>query len=1209
MDERTQLEQTIALLESQRITLGDAVVTAALEPLRSRLAALDNAVQPVDPAMPGERKFVTVLFADIAGFTTLSEQMDPEIVRDLVNACFERLVPVVGKYGGTVDKFYGDGVMALFGAPAVHENDPERALRTALGMKAALAEFNAERGTNLALHFGINTGMVVAGGMGTHEHQEYSVMGDVVNVAARLEDLSGRGEVLVGPETFRLTAPLFEFEALTPVALKGKTEKMPVYHLLGIKAVQGRLRGIAGLDSPLVGRETELTALRTAVEAVCQGQGRLVGVIGEAGLGKSRLVAETRAVYSQNMHWVEGRCLSYGSTIAYLPWMDILRALLGIKADASIDFAARQLQAQTVALCGEMGSQVYPYLGRLLSLPLDDAAAERMRAIEGEALRLAIFHAFETLLECFSRQAPLAVVVEDLHWSDPTSLALWEFLASLVERLPILMVAVMRPEPSHGSWQTWQNSTRLYPSHLVAINLDPLSRAASRILVENLLEVEDLPPELRVKILERAEGNPFYVEEIIRSLMDSGVIARDETSGRWYAMRTLAAIDLPDTLQGVLMARIDRLQQETKRILQVAAVIGRSFLYRVLAEITSSEQALDAHLDTLVNEKMIREQARSPELEYIFKHALTQQAAYDSLLKKERRKFHQQVALALEQMFPERNDEWLGLLAYHWEQAGEALRAIPYLEQAGEQALRQFAATEAVGYFSRALELIPADDLKARYRVVRAREQCYESMGETGLQYADVQTQHALAQQLDDAEWMAHAAYRLAVYHWCVGDYLQAVLKAEEAARLAENAHDISQQTRSTLLWSRAMLALYELSSADAILQKALNLARQANDQALEGECLRDIGKLKLFQKDVPQAQAYIEQALALHRALGNRNGEADDLSSLAAVSARRNQIEQAQAYFGQALHIYREIGLLSGQGRVYEDLAKLYNQRYDLEQAIYYSEQALAIWRKARNRSQEAEMVKNLAWIHFHQENYQEARHGFDQALVLMQVHNLPYSQPDWWENTAEVDLAQGKLGEALTSYEKALADISGNSVPLWKCNLVYFVGQTLARLGDLDTGEARLQDALLKARRLNSQVIEMNVLPWLGWLSLRRGQPETALDYCQQAVALIQQVGNQRVEAQATFFLGQALEALGCLDEAASTYQSALQLYLGQHLVKASQEVRAALARLALKRGDLEDARQQVGLIQQHLRNSNLEGTIEPHEIERVCKQVMDA
>jgi len=345
-----------------------------------------------------------------------------------------------------------------------------------------------------------------------------------------------------------------------------------------------------------------------------------------------------------------------------------------------------------------------------MSLPLEAEVEATVRDLEGEKLKANTFCAVEMLIECAASERPLVLVCEDLHWADPTSMELLEQLLALTDRgTPLLFLCVFRPDTEHASWRIKETVARLYRHRHTDLWLDPLSAAESEVLVGNLLRVEDLPPKLKWRILSHAEGNPFYVEEVIRSLIDSGDIAREvgrgsltEPTGRWQATQDVSSIPIPDTLHGVLMARIDRLQEEAKRVLQLAAVIGRMFLYRVLAAIAQEERELDGHLVTLQREAMIRERARLPELEYIFKHELTREAAYNGLLKKERRVFHRQVAEALERLFPDRIDEQVGLLAHHWERAGDAEKATEYLLRAGDQARLAYAHQEAIDYYQRA---------------------------------------------------------------------------------------------------------------------------------------------------------------------------------------------------------------------------------------------------------------------------------------------------------------------------------------------------------------------------------------------------------------------------------------------------------------------------------------------------------------------------
>jgi ABC-type oligopeptide transport system substrate-binding subunit/class 3 adenylate cyclase len=702
-----QLEETIARLEAQRALLGDAVVEAALAPLRQQLAALRFQGAQPGSALAGERKLVTILFADLSGFTALTENLDAEVARDLVNACFERLVPPIEQHGGVVDKFLGDGVMALFGAPVAHENDAERALRAALAMRQALADFNQTRQVALGIHFGINTGLVVAGGIGTRGQQSYSVLGDAVNVAARLEEISERGEILVGPETYRLTQARFEFEVLEPVRVKGKHEALEHYRLQGLRLTPGRERGLAGLDSPLVGRQAQFQAmLRAAHSLASAGQSRVITLVGEAGLGKSRLVAELHHRLAEQVQWVEGRCISFGAAIPYLPWLEVLRSLLGLTGETPPAEGRQALLHGLAVFCPEQAREITPVLLSLLALPEEPAEALLLRDLDGARRKAAIFQAVAQVLSGAARQRPLVVVIEDLHWADPTSLDLLTVLLGLMAQAPLLFVCPFRPEKEHGCWQFRLEAAERFPAAWIDLTLEPLTAEESQALVRNLLKFENLPVDLRNRILSHAEGNPFYVEELIRSLMESQAIAYNPETGCWVAIRPVEEIAIPNTLQGVLMARIDRLQEETKRVLQLAAVIGRVFFYRVLAAIAAEQYGLDRHLLTLQDQEMIRERARVPELEYIFKHHLTQEAAYNGLLKKDRRLFHSQVAEALEGLFADRRSSIIGLLAYHWERAEEADKAVTCLLEAGDQARLAYNHREALSYYERALALL-----------------------------------------------------------------------------------------------------------------------------------------------------------------------------------------------------------------------------------------------------------------------------------------------------------------------------------------------------------------------------------------------------------------------------------------------------------------------------------------------------------------------
>jgi class 3 adenylate cyclase len=598
-DAISQLEHAISGIDSQRAVLGDQVVDIALGPLLMQVQELRKSL-PRNEALPsrdnaaikfeGERKQVTIMFADISGFTAMSEKADPEHVRRIMNACFDSLVPAIRDFGGTVDKFIGDEIMALFGAPVAHENDPERALRVALELLKRLSEFNRQNNVDLGLHFGINTGTVIAGGIGSQAQQQYSVMGDAVNIASRLEDASDRGQIFVGPDTYRLTAPLFDFEELAPLRLKGKSEPVKVYLLKSVKVQPGRQRGLAGTESPMVGRDQELDALIRAADALQQGRGRLVTVIGEPGLGKSRLIQEWKATLerlgrSGHFTWIYGHCVSYGQSLAYHLLIDMLYSIIGIPVGSSEEDVRNGLGKLTEELFGPESSEIYPYLAHLMSLTLHGVAEDKIKEQDPQALQAQYLESIRRLLGALSSRRPIVIVLDDVHWADPSSTDLFSKLQSLTQHAANLFCMVIRPDQDVPGWKLITTARSIAADDVVEINLHPLGDTDARRLASNLLEIDALPERLKTTILEKAEGNPFFVEEVIRMLIDRGAIVKQH--GRLAVGEALDTIEIPDSLQGLLLARIDRLDEDVKRTLRVASVIGRQFSVRVLEQVLS----------------------------------------------------------------------------------------------------------------------------------------------------------------------------------------------------------------------------------------------------------------------------------------------------------------------------------------------------------------------------------------------------------------------------------------------------------------------------------------------------------------------------------------------------------------------------------------------------------------------------------------------
>jgi predicted ATPase len=544
------------------------------------------------------------------------------------------------------------------------------------------------------MRVGLNTGLVVVGHIGHDLHMEYTAIGDTINLAARMQSVADPNSILIAENTYRLAEQLFDFEDRGQINVKGKAESVQVYRVRRAREGVSRTRGIAGLDSPLVGRARDLQVLQARLEEVRQGRGQIVSVVGEAGLGKSRLIAEVRRglTIQSDLHWLEGRSLSYESSTPYAPYIDLLSSLFDVRADEDDADKYRKLAARD--------AERAPFLATLLGIAVAGEDAERLRYLEPPALRERVFQAVLDTCEELTRTRSAVLVFEDLHWIDATSLELLERLLALTDRVPLLILALFRLQRQEPAWHFHEVAARDYAQRYTAIRLEPLTEEQARELVANLLHIEDLPERVRALILRKAEGNPFFVEEVIRSLLDARLVVRENS--HWRATREIENIAVPDTLAGVIMARLDKLDDETRQVAQTAAVIGREFRFDVLHDVSDASAGIDQPLVTLQQRELIRETTPSLARAYRFKHALTQETAYGSILFSRRRELHRRVAECLEQITPDRVND----LARHWLEAEDEARALPYLVQSGERAARAYATADALNYFAHAIDLL-----------------------------------------------------------------------------------------------------------------------------------------------------------------------------------------------------------------------------------------------------------------------------------------------------------------------------------------------------------------------------------------------------------------------------------------------------------------------------------------------------------------------
>ncbi len=696
---------------------------------RFRLQDTEITYRQVNVGSEGERKPVTILFADIAGSTSIAEKLDPEEWKEVVQGAHRRVSAAVERYGGMVAQYLGDGALAFFGAPVTHEDDPERAVRAALDLQTKMRDYRHELAglvEDFQVRVGIHAGEVVLGEVGQGAHTEYLAIGDAVNVAARLQSAAEPGGILISTQVQRGVAHAFELEGVGELELKGKTEKIATYRVVGAKAQPEVARGLPGTQSSFVGRELELERLGSALVGLLEGQGGIVAVLGEAGIGKTRLVEEARRRFSthpssvagyspEEVRWLEGRALSYGGALSNWVITQLLLDDLGL-ADGAPEVRIKvALRKRVEALFGDEADDHWPYLAHLFELSLDNEDRTVLQNMDSESRRYQTRVVLRRYFEKAAGVQPLVIALEDLHWADPSSMEVLEELLGLLDRVPLLLVMLMRVDHDHGSWALTNKARTDYPHRYEEIHLHRLLAVDSTALIAELLGQDPIPDGLEALIQSRAEGNPLYVEEVIRHLKENGLLVQ-ETDG-WILTRKVETIGIPETLQGVLLARIDRLEAGVRETLQLASVIGRSFLYRILEAISLAEAELDSHLTELQRSELVREKARLPELEYIFKHALTQEAAYSSLLVERRKAFHKRVGEAIESIFEDRREEYLGLLAHHFERAGIQQKAASYLDLAGDRARLDDAFQEADDFYGREIEMLfqTGDEEKLAY--------------------------------------------------------------------------------------------------------------------------------------------------------------------------------------------------------------------------------------------------------------------------------------------------------------------------------------------------------------------------------------------------------------------------------------------------------------------------------------------------------------
>jgi class 3 adenylate cyclase/tetratricopeptide (TPR) repeat protein len=956
-----KLERTMIALEAQRAILGDAVVETTLASLREKLNALRSSTESLAAGSDDtqQRKIITVLFADIVG---LADWSDVEELRDAMSSLWGQLDSIIIQRGGRIDKHMGNGVMALWGAEQVSEDDPEQAIGAALALRAALNAFceqspllTSEEAKEIKLRVGINTGPAIVGLVGMTG--EFTALGDTVNLAARLNQAARPGDILAGHDTYRLVRGVFDVEAQPPMLVKGKSEPVLTYIVLQVKPRAFRLQsqGVEGIETPLIARDLEISEFHAAFIGMFERhEARVISIMGDLGLGKSRLLYEfVKWADARSEDWwlFQGRCSPSQGTSPYSFLRELFAFRFEIHDNDALSVVHEKMERGFAEFMSDdpRADEKAHIIGQLIGYDFSESPYLRGLLQDPRQLRSLSFSYLVRFFVAAAQKLPIVMLLDDLHWADSGSLdALIYVFQNLPAGTPLMALCTARPALMERS-PDWGNGL---PGFL-QLELKPLSRDDCRALVEGILQkAESLPAALRELVVGGADGNPFYVEELIKMLIDGKVIQPGEEIWKIDITR-LDTVSIPPTLAGVLQARLDRLDSLERTALQRASIVGRVF-WNTAIEVLSPDlqtepERLQASLAVLQAKELIFPSPVSTfsgTQEYSFKHALLRDVTYETVLKRQRAQYHARVAEWLSAASGERRGEYLPVIADHFERGGDLTRAVSSLTEAGEQALGVSAFNDAFRFFQRALSLLPPETM---------RDECHLNLklGETlfrsgdlsnALRYSEVAL--AKARALTGGDFLASILCQIGQINAEIGNYALAERIFSEALPIARGNGRPSRGTLARALYGLGNVhwRLGNLEKARNFCEESRTLAEATGDTNTLLLALNRLGVLSGLMGDPAGEEQRYQQVLTLATTFGNRERAGVALNNLGALADEQGDLRKAQDFYLQAMALAREIGAQQSLSLYLTNLAHSEIRLGDLDQARFHLREGLSL-------------------------------------------------------------------------------------------------------------------------------------------------------------------------------------------------------------------------------------------------------------------------
>jgi class 3 adenylate cyclase/tetratricopeptide (TPR) repeat protein len=1100
--------------------------------MTKRLAQLDNALSARDEVivrlqrylpptiadavlndqerLRGERRDVTVLFVDAVGFTRLSASLDAESVFNLINDLLARLIACVHRYDGLVDKFTGDGLMAVFGAPVAHENDAELAVRAAVDMQKAAADFapiaRAQLGAPVQIRIGINCGPAISGVLGTDQQAAYTVIGETVNLAARLESVARPGTILASVEVLNRTASLFEFSGRQLISLKGVDHEVAVYEVHAPLSDPGSNRGVPGMAGAYLGREGQLNRLGEIREAFfTDSAGCLVIVEGEAGLGKSRLVSEwTATLQSDAVTIWRGRGLPYAQGTGYGVFQSLLQN--AIETYANPDTWLQRVD-----------DAFKPLIRQLLSLPADAQGTTLWEQLDPARINQLTTLAIREWLVNEAAEQPLLLILDDFHWADDLSQQALETLHTLVEDHRLLFCVISRP---HADFQL--DCADVAPDRCERIEVAPLSETESRSLLNSFVDLDSFPSSMVDTILMRAEGNPFYIEEFTRALIERQLVKLDQGQWRATSLPLLETLDFPTSLRGLMLARIDRLPDNLRHLLQDASVIGLQFDIALLQELEQQLGRADniiPMIDRLTELDLLELRAPAEAQIHAFRHILTQETVYDSILRNERPTLHRIVAECIESIYPDALDDHVEILALHYDRARVREKALEYALLAGQRAQHRFANRAAIGHYSRALQLsqhLGRTDT-VRWQAAIGLGDVQQHIGES--EEAITFYQAALDERMQ-APPVARAEVMLKLGRACdkLGDLdrTESWLKAAaaEISLARQDAPAVEAEIYGALGWLNYRGG--DLPLAQTLLERAANLAEDAEGYSALSSILNRLGGVYFSQGAWEQATQVVERALEIRERLGDLLGVARSSNNLGILLRDSGDWTGALQTYHRSLDAMQAIGDIEGMAIAHTNIANVHIDMGNWDEAEISLQRSYEIAQRIANPYEIAQAQLNFGRLYLRKGELDRAASFLDRAITLYNqvgVSANPNIIDAYWLQ-AWLKLEKGQIQAAKDWSERnytLLAEGIGESdgeAPEWG-RYHQLIGRLNLAQGDVSTAVEHLNHAKRIFRANRSHAEAGRTAYWLAQAHLRADHPQAAREQLIEAQNIFKELG----------------------------------------------------------------------------------------------------